>query len=50
MLSPQSLLQIVENLCITFELRTRNGRVGETPRLYARRVLPTMKLQLSQLP
>jgi hypothetical protein len=50
MLSHRGLSRIVENLCITSASLTRNGRVRVSLRLYARRDLPTMKFQLSQLP
>jgi len=49
-LPPHLLDQIVYNLWKTSLLLGRNSGFGPWLRLYARGFLPTMKLQLSQLP
>ena len=49
-LSLQLLARIVDNVWKTSLLLGRNSGFGPWLRLYARGFLPTMKLQLSQLP
>jgi len=49
-LPPQLFAQIVYNLWKRCLLLGRNSGLAPAVRLYARGFLPTMKLQLSQLP